>query len=168
MAGSWPSSGDSAPVPVLQCPIQEPGSLQHVPLLCGNSLPPRLEDPAWFGYWLVLHTQVFTCRFSLVHSVTAPVYFSVVYGLGGGAYTLFMLCFSYLGDLASREPSTRLVRTQMSSSGSDLLDLCHQLRHVGAVHGCRDVPGPGHGGRLLPGRQHHQAPRSHGGAPPLG
>ena len=47
----------------------------------------------------------------------------MLYGLGGGAYTLFMLCFSYLGDLASREPSTRLVRTLMSSSGSQDTDV---------------------------------------------
>ena len=35
---------------------------------------------------------------------------SLLYGLSGGAFAVFVLTFSYLGDLASREPSTRLQR----------------------------------------------------------
>ena len=35
---------------------------------------------------------------------------SLLYGLSGGAFTVFVLTFSYLGDLAAREPSTRLKR----------------------------------------------------------
>ena len=35
---------------------------------------------------------------------------SLFYGLSGGAFAVFVLSFSYLGDLAAREPSTRLRR----------------------------------------------------------
>ena len=35
---------------------------------------------------------------------------SLLYGLSGGAFAVFVLTFSYLGDLAAREPSTRLKR----------------------------------------------------------
>ena len=35
---------------------------------------------------------------------------SLLYGLSGGAFTVFVLTFSYLGDLTAREPSTRLKR----------------------------------------------------------
>ena len=35
---------------------------------------------------------------------------SLLYGLSGGAFAVFVLSFSYLGDLAAREPSTRLRR----------------------------------------------------------
>ena len=35
---------------------------------------------------------------------------SLLYGLSGGAFAVFALSFSYLGDLAAREPSTRLRR----------------------------------------------------------
>jgi len=35
---------------------------------------------------------------------------SLLYGLSGGAFAVFVLTFSYLGDLAAREPSTRLQR----------------------------------------------------------
>ena len=35
---------------------------------------------------------------------------SLLYGLSGGAFTVFVLTFSYLGDLAAREPTSRLKR----------------------------------------------------------
>jgi len=35
---------------------------------------------------------------------------SLLYGLSGGAFAVFVLTFSYLGDLAAREPSSRLKR----------------------------------------------------------
>ena len=34
---------------------------------------------------------------------------SLIYGLSGGAFTMFVLTFSYLGDLSTRDPGTRLV-----------------------------------------------------------
>ena len=38
---------------------------------------------------------------------------SLLYGLSGGAFAVFVLSFSYLGDLAAREPSTRLRRWKL-------------------------------------------------------
>ena len=38
---------------------------------------------------------------------------SILYGLSGGAFAVFVLSFSYLGDLAAREPSTRLRRWKL-------------------------------------------------------